>query len=307
MNSFKQTKTNHLQKTKQKQKKRTKKNPKICSPFNESVKQNKSCFDKKILIKLIKAWNKTNKDNKIQYKTNESHNSLWDKLSIKMSNRCDNEYCWTKEPFVKKLNNYDIIKENFLPEKPKEWDANPREWLDTNNIFDVMVQYEVKYPEYRFFGPVPIDFDLKSEFNTCVVSELCKINLKLLHRDGIRKLGVIFNIDKHTQNGSHWIGMYMDINKKIIGYWDSYGYKPPNEVVNLMNKLKQQSKDNLNIDCKIKINKKRHQYKGSECGMYCLNFIAEQLKGKSFNKVCNQIISDDKMFSKRSQFFNYLN
>ena len=51
--------------------------------------------------------------------------------------------------------------------------------------------------------------------------------------------------DKHTQNGSHWIGMYMDINKKIIGYWDSYGYNPPNEVVDLMNKLKQQSKDNL--------------------------------------------------------------
>ena len=190
MNLIKQTKTNHLQQ-KRKQKKRTKKNPQICSPFNESVKKNKSCFDKNTLIKLIKAWNQTHADNKIKYKTKESHNYLWEKLGAKMSDRCDNEYCWTKELFVKKINTADTIKENFLPEKPKEWEANPREWLDTNNIFDVMVQYEVKYPDYRFFGPVPIDFDLKSEFNTCVVSELCKVNLKLLHRDGIRKLGVI--------------------------------------------------------------------------------------------------------------------
>ena len=63
----------------------------------------------------------------------------------------------------------------------------------------------------------------------------------------------------------------------------------------------------LNIDCNIKINKKRHQYKSSECGTYSINFIVEQLKGKSFNKVCNTIIEDDKMLSKRKQFFNYLN
>ena len=55
-------------------------------------------------------------------------------------------------------------------------------------------------------------------------------------------------------------------------------------------KLKQQSKDNLNIDCKIKINKKRHQYKGSECGMYCIYFITSLLDDKTFETVVKNII-----------------
>jgi len=287
-----------------KKKQKSKKKPKNCAPYIDS-KKNNSCFDKKTLIKLIKAWNKAHKDNKIQYKTTEKHNILWNKLGAKMSNKCNNEYCWIKESFISA--DKDFIKDKFMPEKPKSWNDDPDEWLDTNNIFDVMVQYEVKYPEFRFFGPVPIDFDLKNEFDNCVVSELCKVNLKSLYKDEIKKIGIIFNIDKHTQGGSHWIGMYMDLTKKIIGYWDSYGYNPPNEVSVLMNKLQEQSKQDLNIDCNIKINKKRHQYKSSECGTYSINFIVEQLKGKSFNKVCNTIIEDDKMLSKRKQFFNYLN
>ena len=148
---------------------------------------------------------------------------------------------------------------------------------------------------------------MKDEFNKCVVSELCHINLKTLYDKKVRKIGVIFNLDKHTQGGSHWIGMFMDIDKKIIGYWDSYGYTPPKEVTALMNELKLQAKNDLNINCKIKINKKRHQYKNSECGVYSMNFIVEQLKGKSFNTVCNNIVNDDKMFLKRKHFFNHMN
>ena len=291
-----------------KKKQSIKKKPQSCAPVIDE-KKNNSCFEKKSLVKLIKAWNKTHKQNKITYKSSESHNILWNKLGIKMSDKCNNEYCWTNEQFISNLSleNKEAIKDNFLPEKPKAWDNNPDEWLDTNNIFDVMVQYEVKYPDFRFFGPVPIDFDLKNEFNKCVVSELCKVNLKSLYDEKITKIGIIFNLDKHTQEGSHWIGMYMDIKKNIIAYWDSYGYTPPKEVDVLMHKLKEQSKQYLNIDCKIKINKKRHQYKSSECGTYSINFIVEQLKGQSFNKVCNTIIEDDKMLNKRKHYFNYLN
>jgi hypothetical protein len=294
---------------KKKKTKTLKKKPQICAPFVDSKNHNGSCFDKDVLLILIEAWNKSHKDNKIKVNKNDTHSKLWNKLGDKMSSKCSNEFCWTKQPFIKNTSkeNSEIVKENFLPSRPKEWKKNPTEWLDTNNIFDVMAQYEVKYPDYRFFGPVPIDFDLKDDFNKCVVSELCHINIKSLYDKNIRKLGVIFNLDKHTQGGSHWIGMYMDINKKIIGYWDSYGYTPPNEVTALMNELKTQAKEDLNIKCNIKINKNRHQYKSSECGVYSMNFIVEQLKGKSFESVCNTIIKDDKMLAKRQKFFNYIN
>ena len=80
---------------------------------------------------------------------------------------------------------------------------------------------------------------------------------------------------------------------------------PKNDQLNiLMNKIKEQSKG-IGIDCEIKINNIRHQYKGSECGVYCLNFIVEQLKNKSFEKVTRKIVDDDKMLKRRRRFFSF--
>ena len=169
-----------------------------------------------------------------------------------------------------------------------------------------MKQYEDVYDDFKFIGPVPIDFDLKNKFNSCVVSNLCKINVKNLIDNNIMKLGVIFNLDKHTQSGSHWIAMFMNLNKDIIGYWDSYGYKPPDEVCVLMKKLKIQSKKN-GFNPKIKINKIRHQFKGTECGVYSMHFIIEQLKGRNYNEITQNVINDDSMWKNRKKYFIYKN
>ena len=99
--------------------------------------------------------------------------------------------------------------------------------------------------------------------------------------------------------------MNCDIDKGEICYWDSYGIKPNQEVVILMNKLKEQGKK-LNINFEIKINKIRHQYKNSECGMYCIYFITSLLDGKTFENIVQTIIDDDTMNHKRDVFFNKL-
>ena len=39
-------------------------------------------------------------------------------------------------------------------------------------------------------------------------------------------------------------------------------------------------------------NKKRHQYGGSECGMYSMNFLIESLKGKTLMDIENKVITD---------------
>lgn len=297
-------KTNKKNNKKKSNKGKTKKLPKICSPHINTKNNNNSCFDKSSLIKLIIEWNKTNTNNKIIFKESNSHTSLWNKLSNKMANKCNNEFCWTN-----KINSNDIkqLKKNiFRPSKPKLWEQKPREWLNTINIQDVMIQYEKKYKDFKFFGAVPIDFDLKSGFNQCIISELCKIDISNLYKNGKSKIGVVFNLDKHSESGSHWISMYTDINKEIIGYWDSYGYTPPKEVTKLMNKIKKQADTSLNKNMNIKINKKRHQYKNSECGMYSMYFIIEQLKGSSFDNICNNIIKDDDIFKKRKEYYNNL-
>ena len=77
---------------------------------------------------------------------------------------------------------------------------------------------------------------------------------------------------------------------------------PPKEVVDLMDKIKGQL-HKLGINAKIQINKVRHQYKNSECGVYSLHFIIKQLEGDSYQKVCENKISDDEMNDYRKMFF----
>ena len=62
--------------------------------------------------------------------------------------------------------------------------------------------------------------------------------------------------------------------------------------------------EKLNKTLEIKINKVRHQYKNSECGMYCIYFITSLLDGKSFKNVVQTIVDDDTMNGKRDEFFN---
>ena len=287
---------------------------KHCSPhINSKSKDRLSCFDNDVLIKLIKAWNKSNpKSKRILIKPMNkletmSNKQLWELLTQKMNEKCNDEICLMKNKKInRKLDKITKkkIRHSIKPLKPKSWDKNSREWLNTVDIASVMRQYELKYPSYVFVGPVPIDFDLKNKFNTCMVSNLCKIDLKKLKSRNINKLGVIFNLDRHDQPGSHWIAMYMSLNDNVIGYWDSYGYKPPSEVITLMNKLKEQSLE-MGYQPEIKINKKRHQYKGSECGVYSMHFIIEQLAGRTFEDVTETIVSDDDMWKNRQKYFNY--
>ena len=223
-----------------------------------------------------------------------------------MSSKCKSELCWLKQDFIKSGPLAKELLKNFKPMMPNKWLTNPMEWLNTIDIRDVMNQYEIKYPEFEFIGPVPMDFDTKLGFGQCVVDELCKVKLDNLMKKGDSKLGVVFNLDKHTQSGSHWVAMYCDMSKSETGeicYWDSYGMKPNPEVVVLMERLKSQGAE-LGKTLDIKINKIRHQYKNSECGVYCIYFLTSLLDGKSFEDIVNNIISDDDMNFKREDFYN---
>jgi hypothetical protein len=265
-----------------------------------------SCFSIDALRKIAGKWNDSNSINstmQIKFNDNTTGKYLWNEINKMMSSKCKTEICWMKQDFIKDSPLARELLKNFKPMMPKKWESNPIEWLNTIDIRDVMNQYEIKYPDFEFVGPVPMDFDTKLGFGQCVVDELCKVKLNNLIAKGDTKLGVIFNLDKHTQSGSHWVAMYCDVKGGYIGYWDSYGMKPSPEVVVLMDRLKNQALE-LGHNLEIKINKKRHQYKNSECGVYCIYFITSLLDGKSFEDVVNNIVSDDNMNAKRKDFFN---
>jgi hypothetical protein len=266
-----------------------------------------TCFTLESLRKLATKWNQSHPNMIIEFDNNTSGKSIWNSLNNVMKAKCNNEVCWIKQDFIKNSSLSKELLNHFKPIMPKKWDNNPIEWLNTLDIRDVMRQYEVKYPKFEFIGPVPMDFDAKIGFGQCVINELCKIQLSDLLSKGKNKLGVIFNLDKHTQSGSHWVAMYANFpeNNNTIGeicYWDSYGIKPNKEVVILMKRLKKQANE-LDKKVIIKLNNFRHQYKNSECGIYCIYFITSLLEGQKFENIVQNIIPDDAMNTKRKDYF----
>ena len=53
-----------------------------------------------------------------------------------------------------------------------------------------------------------------------------------------------------------------------------------------------------------KVNDKQHQYKNSECGVYCINFIVEMLKGNKYEDYIEKVIKDLEMNKKRDFYFS---
>jgi hypothetical protein len=285
-------------KTKTKPKRYSKYKPKLCSPKSKKSKPF-SCFTKESIIKMINSWNDYYNNNKIKFRENSSVNVLWKKLDRKLKNICKDEYCWTKQKFI---NNQDI-KEEFKPEMPLNWKQNKNEWLTTVDIEVVMKQYENKYKDFTFIGPVPIDFDKKLHPGYCVINELCNINIGKMINNNKTKIGIIFNLDPHDKPGSHWVSMFADFDKENkIYYFDSYGYKEPNEVTVLMKRMKEQA-DKLNRPTELFTNNVRHQFKNSECGIYSIHFILKLLEGKKYNNIINNIIKDENMEKNRNKLF----
>ena len=190
----------------------------------------------------------------------------------------------------------------FKPKMPASWKRKPQEWLTTDDIRRVMKQYDIKYKDFVFIGPVPIDFDHKYDrIGNCIVNELCSLHVRDLLKKQIARIGIIFNTDPHTMSGEHWIALFADFHKGIY-FFDSYGVKPPKEVDRLMKKLQAQC-HKLGNKIQLYYNDKRHQFKNSECGVYSMHFIIKLLEGEPFKKVITTVIKDDEMHKYRYIYY----
>lgn len=252
--------------------------------------------------KTRKSRISTESGNEASNITTASPKVLWNALRDKMVKhfKCDTEYCMVKKMPGLSDSERKAMVASFRPEKPQAWKDKPTTWLDSFNIEDVMKQYEERKDlKFDFIGPVPIDFDARyGAFGKCIVDELCKLNLAKQQKRGIDHIGIIFNLDAHDKPGSHWVCAFIDIPDSAAYYFDSYGYPPPPEVDELLKRCKKQGIKH------IYYNDKRHQRKGSECGMYCLCTIICLLNGKSFLSICSKIMEDDTINNFRDILFS---
>jgi hypothetical protein len=274
-----------------------------CSPKPKNELNDFYCYTNKKLIELRDRWNARHPDVKI---ATNSPKDIHIKLTEYLKNTCNNEACWLRQK--KDFGNLESeFADSFAPESPPEWKSNPNEWLSSVDIMKVMKQYEKAYPCFDFIGPTPIDFDTRKLYGECVWEELCNFNLEKMIKKGKTKIGIIFNTDPHYKPGQHWISMFINIKKKRIFFFDSTGDKPPNEVIVLANRIKEQglnlkNKINLKIDSNEGI---EHQYGNTECGVYSLFFIVHMLEDKlTEHYLKTHILKDEYIEKFRHIYFN---
>ena len=270
-----------------------------CAPRNKFYF---TCYSTDALFKLKDKWNLRHEDNKIE---SNDPQTIWKKLKYFMKNTCFRESCWLRQNFIKYKLDDELLHYTFAPKYPNEWKRKPNEWLSSEDILNVMHQYEKKFRNFEFMGPSPVDYNLKKYHGECVWDELCKFNLTNALKNNKKNVGIIFNLDKHYQSGSHWVAVFLSMDKKEIYYFDSYGDKPPSNILRFIKGIQKQG-ENLGLKIKYLYNNNRHQYGNSECGMYCLYFIISMLQyGGNFQHFLETKIPDKEVMDLRKVYFNY--
>lgn len=284
--------------------------PLICSPTSESSNGSNSprsntCYSNTALSKLKTVWNARHPDETI---TTNNPTEIWEFLRQHMAGVCKNEACWLRKLLITEENgkNRDLLNYTFAPRAPKEWIKKPNTWLTSVDIENVMKQYENAYPSFMFLGPSPIDFDTKVSAGECVWNDLCNFNIGNMIKRGKRHFGMIFNIDPHYKSGSHWVSMFVHVKKRFIYFFDSTSDDIPKEVQALADRIIKDARElTPSVPLKLIINKKDHQYKNTECGMYSLFMIISMLTDKMAPEdFAKKRVADEQMEHFRKRYFN---
>ena len=294
---------------------------KRCAPSKKY--ENGSCFSIESLKVIANKYNENNDD---KIKISDNKKELVSNLEEKMSSNCSTQTCWLRTKLLKDIENEEITKNTFRPEGPK----SKYGWLSTTNINDVIDQYHTNNKDFLFLGTVPYDFQEIPELG------LGNFNFEKVFKEGKHKLGLVINLDSSNQKGSHWVGLYTNLEKNQIYFFDSVGKPPKRKIKKFINKLTDfMYKKKYNSEIKvgsimslinnitsknlkqkyiedftkkfngfdIRYNNIQHQFKNSECGVYSINFIVRLVKGETFDEIINNVTKDDKMNECRQTYF----
>jgi len=272
-----------------------------------------SCFTKESLKKIAEEYKK---------KYNKNINIPDDKEQIvqlldKEIKQCSNQACWLRQSFIEEIKNDEIKKYSLKPSGPSKKYA----WLSTTNINEVIDQYQNVHKDFHFLGAVPYDFD------DLPILGIRNLNFRDLEEKGKHKIGVVFNLDTHDQNGSHWVALYADLKKNQIYFFDSFANPPGKRIKKFISRIakyiykrdfgkklklkkilkhlkknnKYQSASFNNMD--LQYNQIQHQFGNSECGVYSINFILRLVKGETFQNITQNITKDEEMNKNRKVYF----
>jgi len=273
-----------------------------CSPSRyEHGEKNGTCLKRDELLKIARTKN-------IKISHVKSTKEIASKIKKELEPECNNkETCWLR--YMNSNKQGEILRKAYRPEKPKSWLTEPRKWLNTYDILNVMRQYEDRHISYKFFGVYPVDFTDKDSSGYCVGDSLCDFHIRMLLSAKKNKFAMVINLDKHTQGGSHWVALYCNLNTRSkinfgIYYYDSIGKRPDvynkeKYVTNFMNRIKEQVREVFGEKAykrfEIRHNTIQKQRKNTECGNFSQVFITQMLKNIQFDTICEKMPGDDEV------------
>jgi hypothetical protein len=267
--------------------------PMNCNPqVKGKTLDSSSCLTNDALQKLKNSYNREHSTRKI---TSTQPKMIWSDLKARMT-KCKKEDCWL-DVINDPIQRNELDKQLFAPDMPSEWKSKPNTWLSNFDIMAVLEQYQESHKNFRMIGPTPIDFDTRppEKNGKCVWDEICMFSLKHYLDKGKTKIGIVFNLDKHDQGGSHWVSLFLDLEDQFMFFLDSAGEEMPKEIKALTDRISKQGLEqsqpmhiHIYQNCPTE-----HQMGNTEFGVYSLFFIitmlTNQADGKKFSNFMEKV------------------
>lgn len=266
-----------------------------CSPkqilSNKKIKN--SCIDDGLIDQMVHLYNSKNTTDLIDKSLSDEKKLelLINRLQPELP--CNKDYCLGYSNTLKELQSK--IKEEFRPAIPKKWKENKEAWLNTLDLLESLNQYNSAFKDFKFITVTPIDFDTRlnswgstDDNGVCVDKRLCQLELSEYLKDGITRLGAVFNLDRHDQRGSHWTSMFTSLSLGEFYYFDSVAKTLPREISMLAMRIVSQG-NSLVVNNKLSITSKKYPF-------YVEN---NQI---SITDICNFLLKDDNFVLYRFAF-----
>lgn len=287
----------------------------FCSPSNKDFKN--TCYTLRELRLFAKHYNQfllKNQKSHSPIDLSLSKRELLRALNDKFGNVHESKWMETQYMVDVSRNVKNNLKANFVPPTPGSWLINNKKWLTNFDIENVLEQYELEYPSFKFLGVHPIDFAATYNTYQCISPEICALDVKKSIKNRKTKIGIVFNLDRHDQSGSHWVTLVcsLSIEDKNFGchYIDSTGAPVPPQIYALMLNIKDQIsteyKTHPNVK-KFKLfqNLKQFQKGNTECGMFAIYFVTTFVSSNmSVPQILSKHITDNDVFKLRAKMFN---
>ena len=275
-----------------------------------------TCLTDSEVRDIASHYNANNKNLEGEEKTIDisilSVDQILDELHARLGSERGYEYKWINSGVVSPSSAIGArLKDAFRPMMPKSWIRNDRTWLSNFDIQAVMCQYDDVFPDFWFVGVFSMDFAHILTNGQCVSMDMCGLDVSEMKRRRKSHAGIVLNLDKHDQSGSHWVALYINIDSRTVNYgcfyYDSTARPTPEEVNVFTHKIKTQvleSRENDVFPFRIKENRVKRQFKNTECGIFTMFFLVCCMSREfSFQTICDSMGNDDDLHTLRTVFF----